>query len=679
MVLVAVLRVCCRRPPLSCGPFPFLSTTRRVFSHSAVVRSLIPRPANTNADNSYHHPHPHLHIHRPQLLLQNHTLSNRIAMDSSDPYVVPDSDNDEDPDLALAIKLSLQGDAGSGSPPHKRPFSFTSVKAESSKSAAAKRKADCIVISDTESDEDMAPPSKKTPKTAAWDAQQRRDMDAASSSSSSSLLGLDRGQMERERLARLRIKSPEFVPRDTRESLRTTIPLAVRGAPERTPGARFGSSNRTHSDPGPTALTLEFPHGVVKRTWAYGTDREGIDIKIEEVLRGETLIGAVLSAFQWDYEWLWSKIPNGRLQRFVLVVQAKTKADKDAILEVLGGLPKTTIVFPNMEKIHSMHSKLMLLFHRHRSTGAEWLRIAVPSANLTDYDWGEGGTMENNVFIIDLPKLGGSAVYEQTMFQTELTSFCQASDYPKDILARLPEYDFSATAPMAFVHSIGGTHYGPIITRTGYAGLGTAISALGYNSGPGLELDIVTASLGFTDKAFIMHMYRAAQGFDGTAELARRPPPKILSRKQRERLPKPVLPRPVKGGRKRTNWDDDDTAQNASESESTLSDVGVEHGEETSWSRVKRLLRLYFPSHATVAVSKGGVLGGGTLCFQIESWGGAEYPRSVLRDCKNVREGILMHDKMLFARPSRTLQAKSGRRVEAWAYVGSANFTVSAW
>jgi Tyrosyl-DNA phosphodiesterase len=36
-----------------------------------------------------------------------------------------------------------------------------------------------------------------------------------------------------------------------------------------------------------------------------------------------------------------------------------------------------------------MHSKLMLLFH------AEYLRIAVPSANLVRYDWGEIGVIEN--------------------------------------------------------------------------------------------------------------------------------------------------------------------------------------------------------------------------------------------------------------------------------------------
>lgn len=36
-----------------------------------------------------------------------------------------------------------------------------------------------------------------------------------------------------------------------------------------------------------------------------------------------------------------------------------------------------------------MHSKLMLLFHEDR------LRIAMPSANLVPYDWGESGVMEN--------------------------------------------------------------------------------------------------------------------------------------------------------------------------------------------------------------------------------------------------------------------------------------------
>lgn len=36
-----------------------------------------------------------------------------------------------------------------------------------------------------------------------------------------------------------------------------------------------------------------------------------------------------------------------------------------------------------------MHSKLQLLKF------PKYLRIVIPSANLTDYDWGETGVMEN--------------------------------------------------------------------------------------------------------------------------------------------------------------------------------------------------------------------------------------------------------------------------------------------
>jgi hypothetical protein len=43
-------------------------------------------------------------------------------------------------------------------------------------------------------------------------------------------------------------------------------------------------------------------------------------------------------------------------------------------------------------QVNCMHSKLMLLFH------PGYLRIAVPTANLMPFDWGEtGGIMENVV------------------------------------------------------------------------------------------------------------------------------------------------------------------------------------------------------------------------------------------------------------------------------------------
>lgn len=49
------------------------------------------------------------------------------------------------------------------------------------------------------------------------------------------------------------------------------------------------------------------------------------------------------------------------------------------------------LCFPPMPgQVNCMHSKLMLIFH------PEYVRIVVPTANLTPYDWGEkGGIMEN--------------------------------------------------------------------------------------------------------------------------------------------------------------------------------------------------------------------------------------------------------------------------------------------
>ena len=53
-------------------------------------------------------------------------------------------------------------------------------------------------------------------------------------------------------------------------------------------------------------------------------------------------------------------------------------------------MPNLRLCFPPMDgQINCMHSKLMLLFHR------DYLRIVVPTANLTTFDWGENGLMEN--------------------------------------------------------------------------------------------------------------------------------------------------------------------------------------------------------------------------------------------------------------------------------------------
>jgi len=52
------------------------------------------------------------------------------------------------------------------------------------------------------------------------------------------------------------------------------------------------------------ALGVQFPDGIVKKTWVHGCPRQGDDIKIEEVLQKDDLDFAVLSAYMVDPEWV---------------------------------------------------------------------------------------------------------------------------------------------------------------------------------------------------------------------------------------------------------------------------------------------------------------------------------------------------------------------------------------
>lgn len=89
---------------------------------------------------------------------------------------------------------------------------------------------------------------------------------------------------------------------------------------------------------------IQFPQGAVKKTWTYGCPRSPAhdDIKLEEVLQKRDLELAVLSSFQWDVDWLFSKVlrdpprstrgncaeiqiddPAARQVRMLLVMEAK--------------------------------------------------------------------------------------------------------------------------------------------------------------------------------------------------------------------------------------------------------------------------------------------------------------------------------------------------------------------
>jgi hypothetical protein len=386
---------------------------------------------------------------------------------------------------------------------------------------------------------------------------------------------------------------------------------------------------------------IHFPDGAVRKTWAYGCPRRD-DIKIEEVLQKDDLELAVLSAYQWDDEWILRKI-NMKKTKVICVVQAETEEQQ---AQMRANVPSNIrFCFPSMAgQINCMHSKLQLLSH------PTHLRIVVPSANLVPYDWGEeGGVMENIVFIIDLPRLPNMqkiTVDEITPFGRELLRFLGAMEMEEGVKDSILNFDFSRTSHFAFIHSIGGSHSGTAWKRTGYCGLGSAIQELGLGTKHALEIDIVSASIGNLTNDFLKSIYLAAQGDDGTTEL-----------------------------NWRTNEPQNKTSSKQSRGQISNTELLASKGIENDF-------RLYFPSRETVASSKGGIGAGGTICFQSRWFDAPKFPRTIMRDCKSQRLGLLMHSKMLFVRPRTPLRGSGseGRReCVAWAYLGSANLSESAW
>jgi hypothetical protein len=285
-----------------------------------------------------------------------------------------------------------------------------------------------------------------------------------------SAFGFDRKTMELERLARLKNGTKRALSGSNGEvaeetglstkrqkvDVRTTQSLISTATTRISPPLRPSSKDASkmieirNGQITPVHSTIQYPKGTIKRTYARYHEREN-DIKIEEVLLKEHLRLAVLSSFQWDNEWLATKVDFSKT-KVVLAAAAKTEEDRALMLEDAKSNQGAGIhmCFPPMEgEVHCMHSKLMLLSY------PDSMRIVVPSANLVPYDWGETGVMENSVFLIDLPRLGEPRSRDDlTYFGKELLYFLEKSEMPEFVIRGILNFDFSATENIGFVHSV---------------------------------------------------------------------------------------------------------------------------------------------------------------------------------------------------------------------------------
>ncbi|KAL2785476.1 tyrosyl-DNA phosphodiesterase-domain-containing protein [Aspergillus keveii] len=521
-----------------------------------------------------------------------------IGSETSRDVSVLDDAEDEDEDLERAIALSLQAAGGQDNP-----------------------RVEAITV----------PPVKE--QTQAKD-------EVLPENSAQLFLSLDRKKMEAERLARLAKRKAEDGPGpDQRNVKQPRIEAPVQ---------------HTQASGPSSAPSIQFPDGTVKKTFAFGYRRTHEDIKIEEVLQKSNLELAVLSSFMWDMEWLFSKV-DLRNTRFIMVMQAKDDVTKRQYESETASMKNLRLCFPPMDgQVNCMHSKLMLLFH------PGYLRIAVPTANLVPFDWGEtGGIMENSVFLIDLPKRDPTVptTDSKTNFYTDLVYFLKASTLHDNIIAKLKDFDFSKTAQFAFVHTMhvslptiadqsltlyasGGSHLGSSWKQTGYCGLGRSLEALGLKTNTSISLDYVTSSLGSIVSDFMKCIYLAAQGDSGLTELTLRTS-KSLPAKD------PTDPRRLITATTADEWKD--------------------------------RMRIYFPSQETVLRSKGGPNSAGTICFQSKWFESGKFPVQALRDCRSVRDGMVMHNKIAYVQPDKPILLSETTECPGWAYVGSANLSESAW
>ncbi|KAL2201350.1 tyrosyl-DNA phosphodiesterase-domain-containing protein [Corynascus similis CBS 632.67] len=558
-------------------------------------------------------------------------------------------DEEEALRIAIAMSLGKEPEPSSASRSRRKEKRVIDLTREDDEAVGDSRKGgfgneDDFVALDHGGDRHFGPQQKVGTAT----AQQ------ATPASAFSALGLDRKKMEEERLARLGKRKAAQVEDEGQLStrpaqrLRTTggeegaslmqrmlaapissprPELSARPPPSPQSGGDLPTSKATVRAPSrPSTFTdLPFPRGVVKRTWVYDQPRQGDDIKIEEVLQKQHLQLAVLSSYQWDEHWMLSKIDIMRT-KLILVAFASDEAQKN---EMRSNVPRDRIrfCFPPMHGIGSMHSKLMLLKYE------KYMRIVVPTGNLMSFDWGETGTMENMAFIIDLPKFETAEAREAQIlnrFAEQLFYFLRAQGLDEKLLDSLRNYDFTEAGRYEFVHTIPGSHTGDdALKRIGYCGLGHSVDALvGATSEP-VELDYVCATLGAINYGLLTALYYACLG-DPLAEYEERT---SGSQGKREAFTKRVN------------------------------------------SLVKKHMRIFFPSRETVLQSKGGKDGAGTICIQPKWWQAATFPRELVRDCKSVRPGVLMHSKVIYVRP----RDAASNPDHCFAYVGSANLSESAW
>ncbi|KAH9851198.1 phospholipase D/nuclease [Lenzites betulinus] len=373
--------------------------------------------------------------------------------------------------------------------------------------------------------------------------------------------------------------------------------------------------------------------------------------RLSEILAPkEDIAFAVVSAFCWTYPWIYSMFsPNTP----VIAVDHDPRGEA-TLKAILPNWIRTTPFLRN--GFGCMHMKFMLLFYRDGR-----LRVVVSTANLVEYDWRD---IENSVWVQDIPKLASPVTppAKTEDFSSAIVRVLHAlnvapalinllrNDHPNLPIQRLEDirshWDFSRVKA-ALVPSIAGKHEGwPKVILTGHTRLMKALIDMQATvpKDKDLMLECQGSSIGNYSSMWVNEIYRSAKG-QSTQDWLEMP------RARRAKVPYPSI-------------------------------------------------KILFPTARYVQESVLGEAGGGTMFCRRKQWEATNFPRELFHQTRSKRGRVLMHSKMILAtfvdkkspldRNQRATTASSSdsgtgesndsaESLAGWVYVGSHNFTPSAW
>ncbi|KAK0455791.1 tyrosyl-DNA phosphodiesterase-domain-containing protein [Desarmillaria tabescens] len=345
---------------------------------------------------------------------------------------------------------------------------------------------------------------------------------------------------------------------------------------------------------------------------------------------------AILSTYAHDIPWIYQFFE--REVPMIFVAHGESEGMRNILPNWIKTVPK--LIGP----YGCMHMKFMIIFYK---TGR--LRVVISSANLVPFDYRD---IENVIWLQDIPPRGTPiandpkandfpAIMQRVLHGVNVRRPLELmlQEHPNLPLRKIEDlrsrWDFGKVK-VHLVPSLAGKHDGwPEVTLTGHTRLMMAIRNLGLRTKKGKATrKLEGSSIGTYTTQWVNEFFYSARGESPQDYLDD-------SKAKRSKLPYPPL-------------------------------------------------KIIFPSKKTVQESALGVQGGGTIFCRKAQWNGKNFPRDKFYDSKSRAGKVLMHTKMIIGLLSdKAIDVDDSETEDSdieeidapigWGYLGSHNFTPSAW